>query len=282
MNAPALAPFERERAALAPNSLRGYDEALRRLERFLRDHHHITLPGPLGVNPAGWALLNAELITAYFAWMIGEGYSLTSVNLATSAIKCFAAAAHQSGMLDQATALAVGKLQRPRPEQYPTPAEPRRQRRPANPNPITPEVASQLKTGQPLTAQGQRDALLLSLAIDHGLYQSELIDLEVSDLDLEAGTLRVRSGRLGTPPFPLSPDARQAAQRYLPLLGATSGPLLRPSNRAGQLADRPFSSGNTEASLARGLTLLIRRIGKRAGLEDLTLSDCRAYAKRGL
>jgi integrase/recombinase XerC len=62
----------------------------------------------------------------------------------------------------------------------------------------------------------RRDGALLALLVYAGLRVQEACDIQLRDLDLEAGTLIVRSGKGKRPRrIPLHPDAHPLLQRYL-------------------------------------------------------------------
>jgi integrase/recombinase XerC/integrase/recombinase XerD len=107
---------------------------------------------------------------------------------------------------------------------------------------------------------GARDRAILLTLLDTGIRCSELVQLDLDDLDLEAGRLRVlhaKGNKQRVVPF--ASRCRQALADYLKLRGQTAGPLFlavggRPNLRAGV----GLHSG--------GLKQLLRRLGRQAGV----------------
>lgn len=116
---------------------------------------------------------------------------------------------------------------------------------------------------QPDTARGRRDALLVCLALDHGLRVGELASLQAGDFQLAAGTLtfyRSETGRRDT--HKLSEDTLEAARRYFaagsPGIGSAWGP-------------GPSGQGVSTTAISRR----IRALGKRIAIENLSPQDLR-------
>lgn len=145
---------------------------------------------------------------------------------------------------------------------------------------LSSKQARQLKTGQPDTPQGRRDAVLMCLLLDHGLRCGEVALLEVGHVDLKAGELKfyrpkvdkVRTHRLTT-------DSRQVLQAWFDSGDVpATGPLLRASRKGGELT----SMGMSERAITKRVTYL----GEHAGVRGLSAHDCRHYwatmaARRG-
>jgi integrase/recombinase XerC len=84
-------------------------------------------------------------------------------------------------------------------------------------------------------AKGARDLAILRLLYDLGLRRSEVVELDLADVDLEAGRVAVR-GKGRTQKVSLSLPAATAAAlaRWLALRGAAAGPLFTNFDRAGR------------------------------------------------
>jgi len=74
---------------------------------------------------------------------------------------------------------------------------------------------------------GERDYLLVLMAYRHGLRVSELIDIRMSDLDLEASLMYVRRIKGSTSTHqPMTGDELRAVRAWLRARGETSSPFL--------------------------------------------------------
>jgi integrase/recombinase XerD len=84
------------------------------------------------------------------------------------------------------------------------------------PSPLTvEEVGRLLEAPDPVTPAGMRDRALLELLYGSGLRVSELVGLDVDDLDLEDGAVRVLGKGGKEREVPLGRFAREAVERYL-------------------------------------------------------------------
>ena len=86
---------------------------------------------------------------------------------------------------------------------------------------------------------GTRDYLMLLLAYRHGLRVSELIDIRLRDLDLDAARIHVRrrKGSLSTIQ-PIEGDELRAIRAYLRERGATKVPYLLVGERGPSVRNR--------------------------------------------
>ena len=107
----------------------------------------------------------------------------------------------------------------------------------------------------------KRDRALISLAVDSGLRRSELADLQVDDVDLAAGIVRVRHGKGGRER--LSAFGRKTASDLAAYVRARRG--LRD-------ADLPWFwlGGRGGRLTASGVYQVVKSRGKRAGLKVFT------------
>ena len=107
---------------------------------------------------------------------------------------------------------------------------------------------------------GLRDRAIVLTLLDTGLRCSELVQLDLVDLNLETGRLHVRFGKGNRQRVvPFAGSCREALQDYVEIRGGEAGPLFvagagRGSLRSG-VALRP-----------NGLKQMLRRLGKQTGL----------------
>jgi len=128
--------------------------------------------------------------------------------------------------------------------------------------PFSPEeVARLLACCNANTPAGIRDRAILLTLLDTGVRCSELIQLEIKDLDLEAGRLRVlhaKGNKQRVVPF--ASRCRQAIMDYLEMRGTDPGPLF-PATNSGNHSLKPGT-----ALRPNGLKQMLRRLGKQAGV----------------
>jgi len=113
-----------------------------------------------------------------------------------------------------------------------------------------------------------RDAALLALLYGGGLRRSEVVALQLSDYDVDTGTVMVREGKGRKERLVYLPiGARDAMVDWLAARGDTAGPLLLPISKGGMFAMRTMS---TQAVYER-----LRYLGKRAGVKAFSPHDLR-------
>src|SRR3982074_2056220 len=89
---------------------------------------------------------------------------------------------------------------------------------------------------QDSTARRRRDAAFLALAYSCGLRRGEAVAIDLADLDLVRGELRVRRGTGPKPrQLPRPPAAPPALEDWLQVRGAGRGPLFCPVLKSGRL-----------------------------------------------
>lgn len=113
--------------------------------------------------------------------------------------------------------------------------------------------------GHPATVQARRDCAVIALLLHTGLRVSELVALQVGDVEVSdrKGQVVVRFGKGGKQrTVPLNVDARRAVRAWLDV------------RRGG--VDRLFYGKQGEPLTERGVQHLVSRYGRLAGLEGVT------------
>ncbi len=114
------------------------------------------------------------------------------------------------------------------------------------------EVRTLMAAARKCSRYGHRDATMLLIASRHGLYASELCNLQWHQVDLVVGRILVRRSKRGTPSVhPIQGDEIRALRRLQ--REQSPGPHVFASERGGPMALRSFQA-------------LISRIGRRAEL----------------
>jgi len=127
--------------------------------------------------------------------------------------------------------------------------------------PFSPEdVGRLLACCDPATDSGARDRAIVLTLLDTGVRCSELVQLELADLDLEASRLRVlhaKGNKQRVVPF--AARCREAIEGYLVVRGRGPGPLFLAASHPRELKPGIALQPN-------GLKQLLRRLGRRAGV----------------
>jgi integrase len=265
----------------AANTLRRQRADLCLFAGFLATVGILRTSDDLQAEAEAWRGLTWGLIEGFKRWMLQHSYAVRSVNVRLSTIKTYAGLAFKAGVIDHAEHAAIRLVSGYASQEALHVDENREQagqatriQRPgakkAQAITIPPSVVLALKTADPDSPQGRRDALLMCLLLDHGLRCGEVARLTVADLDVQAGELRFFRPKVNkVQTHRLSADTQRAAEVYLAydaLLLAES-PLLRESLKDGSLT----AAGMSE----RAITKRVKALGSRSGLVGLSAHDCR-------
>jgi integrase/recombinase XerD len=225
---------------LADNTLAAYR---RDLERYLAFLHDRDVDDLNGVDP--------RLIRAFVASISAsthgpdeEAYKATSVARTLSAVRTFHRFALREGLTEDDPTAGVVRPRLPR----------------GLPHPLTVgEVAAVIDAPPPGSPTGVRDRAILELLYGAGLRVSELTGLDVDDVDLEEGAVRVLGKGSKERDVPIGRMARDAVGAYL----RTSRPALASARSRGALFLNTRGGRLTRQSCARLLAEHARAAGVR-------------------
>ncbi len=183
--------------------LRQHDDLVR-FARFLAElatHAGLPFTDPrayaerLATDLGEWQSITWGHVQAHMAWMLDRGYAVGTIDNALSTLKVYARLAQRAGTLAAEDLTRILDLH---PFGYRgglivddhRPADKRRRpgAKKGQPTTITPEEAQILKHAHPDNPRGRRDALLLTLLIDHGLRVGEVVALQLEDIEGLDGT----------------------------------------------------------------------------------------------
>lgn len=216
---------------LADNSLHAYRRDLEHLE----DHF----------LAAGKTLLTAQAddFRLYLQSLTRAGRSTKTVTRRLAAIRVFlrylGSIGHDAGHILQ-------MLERPKPERS------------------LPKVLSRAHVNQLIASPDPkhrlfwRDVTILELLYGSGLRATELCDVKLRDVNLQAGAVRVLGKGMKERIVPLGRAASEAAAQYLALC--------RPQLDRGQADERLFLSRSGKPMERVGLWMLVEKYGRRSGL----------------
>ncbi len=225
---------------LADNTLAAYR---RDLERYLAFLHDRDVDDLNEVDP--------RLIRAFVASISAsthgpdeEAYKATSVARTLSAVRTFHRFALREGLTEDDPTAGVVRPRLPR----------------GLPHPLTVgEVAAVIDAPPPGSPTGVRDRAILELLYGAGLRVSELTGLDVDDVDLEEGAVRVLGKGSKERDVPIGRMARDAVGAYL----RTSRPALATARSRGALFLNTRGGRLTRQSCARLLAEHARAAGVR-------------------
>jgi integrase/recombinase XerD len=249
--------------SMSPNTVAAYRNDLTQfwqyLESLQRGSEPITLSDPPGDN-GGWSAVTRTRIIGFVVAMKERGYATTTVARKIAALKSFF---HYLSTLGLVATDPTETLDSPRIDK----ALPRSLSRH--------EVAGLLDSGQAVSSPDDvRDHAMLRLLYASGLRVSELVSLNVDDVELSLGNVRCigRGGRERI--IPLDGDAVQALRSYV------DGARLSLIRRRDEVA--LFVNHRGDRLTRQGFWLILKERARRAGLpDDVTPQSLRhSYAIR--
>lgn len=220
--------------------------------------------------PAAWHGVTWGLVNGFVVWLLGQGYSLSSINNRLSAVRVYARLATKASVIpiDEAALIrevrGYGRTEGRRVDQK-RPST-RVGHKKAEAITLTGEQARQIKSTHDDTPQGIRDRLLCCLLLDLGLRASEVSSLETADIDGDYAIV-YRQKTDTTDRLRLTDDIRRALEDYAPHL-REDGRLLCGSRKSGKLTNANMST--------RAIGARIKMIGRDVlGIWELSPHDLR-------
>ena len=173
------------------NTLSSYLRDIRQLGDYLEIHHDKEI-----------AVANEEELSEYIAWLKSNGKSVATVSRCIASIKCLYSFLCLRQMIPEnpATKLVPDKGEHKLPQIL-----------------TSREVDLLLEQPQCTDAKGYRDKAMLELLYATGIRVTELIDLNINDINLSAGIVRCRS-REKERFIPMYPKAVKALEDYINLV----------------------------------------------------------------
>ena len=220
----------------AQNTVCSYLRDVNQFSAYLEEHHGCALRDATG-----------ELVEEYMSWMRGRGKSAASVTRFLASVKSFYNFLVSSGGLaaNPTRGITAGRAERKYPEIL-----------------TNKEVELFLEQPQCVDAKGYRDHAMLELLYATGIRVSELISLNLEDLNLPAGFIRC-SSRGKERIIPLYHTAVKALQDYVRDI--------RPELIADSAEKALFVNMNGERMSRQGFWKIIKHYQEKAGIEkDIT------------
>ena len=181
---------------LSSNTLAAYRRYLRRYVAFC-DKRDVRTPGDVDESVVRSFVASVSAST----WGDDEHpYSARTVARTLSSVRSFHRFLLREGVVERDPASGVIQPKLPRSLPHPLPLD---------------DVTRLLEAPDPATTVGLRDRAILELLYGAGLRISELVGLDVDDVDLEEGFVRVLGKGGKEREVPLGRYGREAAQAYL-------------------------------------------------------------------
>ena len=239
LNSECIEIFEkylREEKKASTNTLSSYLRDVRQLGDYLDKHSDKTID-----------TADEEALSAYIAWLRAQGKSVSTVSRSIASLKCLYTHLCIKKLIDAnpATKLVPDKSTHKLPQIL-----------------TSKEVELLLEQPECVDAKGYRDRAMLELLYATGIRVTELIDLDISDVNLSAGIIRCHS-RNKERFIPMYSTAVKALSEYISLV--------RPQMIA--LPDEPslFVNVSGERMSRQGFWKIIKYYQKKANIEkDIT------------
>lgn len=251
---------------------------VQQLREFAADLHPDSKLTP---QPDAFDGVTFGLVKGFSAWLLKRGYAVSTVNVRLSEVKTVCKLAMQAGVLDSTQyqlIKSVSGFSRNESKNVDQARESagldtRTGRKKAEPTRIGDAQVQQMLDQRDLdSGQGRRDALILTLLVNHALRVSELADLTVGDFDLDAQEFmfwRRKTNQRDRHTF-------NGSARIIHLYFEHDAPeeagasLLRSSRKDGRLRGAGMS--------IRAITQRVTDLAERIGVQSLSAHDLRHYA----
>lgn len=200
-----------------------------------------------GIGAAGYAEADEKTLCGYIEHLRGSGKSVATVSRSIASLKNFYAWLRQIGQIDEVPTggLVPEKASHKLPEIL-----------------TAKEVELLLEQPERSDRKGYRDKAMLELLYATGIRVTELISLDISDVNLAAGIINCR-GRDRTRSIPVYPAALKALRDYIEFI--------RPEMIAAPNERALFVNVNGERMSRQGFWKIIKSYQQKAGIEkDIT------------
>ena len=218
------------------NTVSSYLRDIRQLDHYVSANYEIPIEE-----------VSADQLTLYFAWMTNNGKSSATVSRSLASIKglfTYLISVHVV-TVNPAKSIHLAKVEKKLPQIL-----------------SGQEVETLLEQPHLTDAKGFRDKAMLELLYATGIRVSELISLNLEDVNLSAGLVRCNSGAKSRM-IPLYPAAVRALQQYVTQV--------RPGMIAEPLEQALFVNISGERMTRQGFWKIIKHYQKLAGIQkDIT------------
>jgi integrase/recombinase XerD len=218
----------------SPHTIAAYRNDLTHLLEFLTGQERIT----------DWRQVTLPVLTRFVLWLMEKEYTTATLARRVAAVKSFLQFLVREGVIEASPAAELGS---PKPGRR-------------LPKALTVEEVERLlgAVGGGQTPEALRDRALLEVLYASGMRVSEVVGLNLQDLNLREGVVRCRGKGNRERVIPLHPTAVQALQAYL----ERGRPRLAPDLRQQAV----FVNHQGERLTRQGLWLIVKGYARKAGL----------------
>ena len=223
-----------------------------------------------------WGIITYGLVDGFKAWMLKQGFAVSSINRKLSTVKAYCGVAYSADVLDMNSNMKIRMIKSITSGRNVDASrkndgiETRKSTKKLQSTVVT-EAQVKLLKQQPATPQGLRDEIIIRLCFEYALRVSEVANLKVEDVNLDACTLRVyRIKTDTTDTFDLlqTPETYRKLKMYIRNHSFDGQVyLLRGSVKGGKLS--------SEAMNERNIAKRIELLGETVGIEGLSPHDAR-------
>ena len=224
---------------VSPNTVSAYGNDLHQLTEFLETDSH----GADADN--GWAQIDPQALTSYVLQLHDRGYSDATRARKMAAVKSFFGFLLEEEVItkDPTENMSSPRLGRTLPKAL-----------------TTEEVETLLSAPGADTPEGHRDRAMLELLYASGMRVSELVSLDLGDIDLEQSFVRCFGKGAKERMIPIHPQAVQALRMYL-----ENG---RPKLVKGRTDKAVFLNRRGHRPTRQGFWLILRRLARQSGIQS--------------
>lgn len=255
-------------STLAKSSRRSRLFAMKTVAKFFASRGVDVSAEQLSTNFEIWVHLDSAFILTLYEWMMEKGYSINSAQIVKSFVfaqfkllqQCEMITRDKLGsiyILTKTGRLSDGK----KPKWY------------GRNGILSDEQAYRLKNNHDTnTVCGRRDKVLMHILLDHGLRRSEVVGLEIGNIDMVKGIMSFYRSKTDTwTTVKLTDDTLAALKEHLKKDGIQRGTLIQSVNR-GDNIEGPIKSGVA-------INNIVKRVVREVLKDEIEISahDCRHY-----
>lgn len=297
--AAAMDTFNEYRTRKAPNTIRRQDADLQLFTDYLTAAGVIVRD--LNTNPAAWLGVSWGLVKDFVKWMLQEGYAVDSVNVRLSTIKAYAQLAFKAGALNVQEYAMIRVIQGYSHKEKPNVDGTRKAQGIATRRDLKARVTRKDGSGRKNskkaeaifltkeqrdaitasdgTPQGNRDALIMCLMLEHGLRVGEVAALKVENFSRPGYMTFYRPKTEQTDTHRLTERTAAALRAYMQHAPQSGGLWMASAMKnAGKASQGTLTAqGMTPNAIYKRVEL----IGRHAGIMGLSPHDLRhTFAER--
>lgn len=266
------------RSRRAPSTLVRQDCDLELFAEYL-ENVGIKSVGDLSTDPTAWSNISWGLVDTFVKWLVTQGYAVSTTNVKLSTVRVYAGLAAQAGTLSvneiahirliKGYSITEGKRVDANRKKKKMPT--RIGRKKAAPIMLTDDQAKLIKQ-HPDTPQGRRDAVIMTLLMEHGLRVGELSVMTIDNINLPKKEMHFYRPKIDEwHTHALTPESAKILRRYIKkdAINTVKTPLLRKSYHNGELGSPGITS--------RNISQRVKLLGSKIGVFGLSAHDCRHY-----